>query len=271
MSLEHRHMPDSNRLSVLLATVLLAYALAQLVEATHYAFRFNMLGIDFSFPFDVAAAATLMAVGLTATGMDWLLRGHPHYTGGRTFEHWILPALTAFILGVPLYTLHPGPLWWASFTIGGVLLLGVLLAEYIALDYSDVRHPAASAMLMALSYALFVILVSTLAYSKVRLVLLALAVFCAAGMVILRAIHLRTGAWEMTWSAAGAFILTQLAAGLHYWPLTPVQYGLALMGPLYALTGLALNVREGVSPWRLAFEALGGLSIFWGVALLLRG
>lgn len=269
MSLEHRHMPDSNRLSVLLATVLLAYALTQLIEVTHYSISLSLFGIRFSFPFNVTAAATLVAVGLTATGMDWLLRGHPHYNGGKTFEHWILPALTAFILGVLLYNLVPGPLWWLSFTLGGILLLGVLLAEYIALDASDVRHPAASAMLMALSFALFVILMSTLAYSEARLALMALAVFPAAAMVILRAIHLRTGAWDITWAVAGAFILTQFAAALHYWPLSPVQFGLALMGPLYALTGLAFNLRDGISPWRMGVEALVGLAVFWGVAILM--
>jgi hypothetical protein len=271
MSEEHRHMPDANRLSVLLAVVLLAYALAHLIETQRHALNLNMLGITFAIPLNLTVAATLMAAGLTAAGMDWLLRGHPHFEGENTFQHWILPALTAFVLGVPLYNLPFGPAWWLSFGFGGILLLLVFLAEYIILDASDVRHPAASAGLVALSYALFLILTTTLSFSISRLALVVLAVFPAAGMVALRALHLRTRKWEFAWAVGIATIVAQFAAVLHYWPLTPIQYGLLLLGPLYALTELALNLGEGISPRRAGIETAIELAVFWVAAFLLRG
>ncbi len=268
MSFEHRHMPDINRVSVLLAAVLLSYALAQLIEIERTVLRFSFLGIDFSLPFNYSALATLLVAGLTASGVNWLLHGHPHYDGRRTFQHWIMPALTAFILGVPLYNFEYGLAWWLSYVFGGILLLAVLLAEYIALDASDVRHPAASAGLMALSFALFLILASFLSYAGVRLAFMAVAVFLAAGMVTLRSIHLQSGTWDISWAVVSAFIVTQLAAALHYWPVSPLQFGLILLGVLYALTGLTLNVREQVSLRRVALELLLGLGAFWTVALL---
>ena len=271
MSEEHRHMPDANRLSVLIAVVLLAYALAHLIETQRYALNLNILGISIAVPLNLTVAATLMAAGLTAAGMDWLLRGHPHFEGENTFQHWILPSLTALVLGVPLYNLPFGPAWWLSFGFGGVLLLLVFLAEYIALDASDVRHPAASAGLVALSYALFLILTTTLSFSANRLVLVVLAVFPAAGMVVLRALHLRTREWKFAWAIGIAIILTQFAAALHYWPVTPIQYGLLLLGPLYALTELALNLSEDISPRRAGIEAAVALIVFLVAALLLRG
>lgn len=271
MSSEHRHMPDANRLSVLLSAVLLSYALGQLIEREQYFVQFRLLEVDFSIPFDLTNVSVWLAAGLTASGVDWLLRGHPHYDGRRTFQHWILPALTALVLGVPLYNLSPGPAWWLSFVVGGILLLLVLLAEYIALDPADVRHPAASAGLMALAFALFVILIATLSYAGVRLTLIILTAFPAAGMVTLRAIHLQSGKWDLPWAFSSAFVITQFAAALHYWPLTPVQSGLALLGPLYALTGLALNLREAVSPRRAGVDAALGLAVFWVAAMLLRG
>lgn len=264
-------MPDSNRISVLLATVLLSYALAHLIEIDRYSLKFSLFRINFSVPFNLQVLATLLATGLTASGTIWLLHGHPHYDGRRTFQYWILPALTAFILGVPLYIFADGPVWWLSFAFGGSLLLLVLLAEYIALDASDVRHPAASAGLMALSYSLFLILMSILDYSGARLVLIAATVFLAAGLVTLRSIHLRTGNWDINWAVVSGFVLAQFTAALHYWPISPVQFGLALLGPLYALTGLALNVREQMSPRRAGFEALLGLAAFWSAAIILRG
>jgi len=268
---EHRHMPDANRMSVLIAATLLAYALAHLIETSNYTVTLNLLGIVFLLPLNLNIGAILMAAGLTATGMDWLLRGHPQFDGGNTFQHWILPALTAFVLGVPLYTLPFGPAWWLSFGIGGILLLLVFLAEYIALDSSDVRYPAASAGLVALSYTLFLILMATLAFSSARLVVVVAVVFPAAGMVALRALHLRTGKWEFSWTIGIGLILVQFAAALHYWPIGPVQYGLALLGPLYAINELALNLGEDVSPRRAVIEVFIVLAVFWTAAVLIRG
>jgi hypothetical protein len=103
MSEEHRHMPDANRLSVLAATILLAYALAHLLDVQPYALDLNVAGVKLSIPLRLNTVAMIIAAGLTAAGMDWLLRGHPHLHGESTFQHWILPALAAFVLGVPLY------------------------------------------------------------------------------------------------------------------------------------------------------------------------
>src|SRR5437763_214312 len=76
---EHRHLPDANRLSVLVAAILLAFALAQVVETQRYSLSFNILGVGFSLPLNLTTAATLLAAGLTAAGMDWLLRSHPRF------------------------------------------------------------------------------------------------------------------------------------------------------------------------------------------------
>ncbi len=269
MTTERRHMPDTNRLSVLLAAVLLSYALAQLIEREQYNVNFQLFGVNYAFTFEPTSLAIWMAAGLTASGIDWLLRGHPQYDGRRTLPHWILPALTALVLGIPLYYMPLGPLWWLGFALSGGLLLLVLVAEYIDLDSSDVRHPAASAGLTALSFALFVILASTLSYAGVRLTVLVLVIFPASGIVTLRAIHLQSGRWDVLWALANAFVLTQLAAAFHYWPLEPVQFGLALLGPLYALTNLTIDLREQVPPRRAGVDALLGLAVFWVAAILL--
>lgn len=271
MADEHRHLPDASRLSVLMATILLAYALAQLIETQRNSINLNILGLAVSLPMNINVAATLMASGLTAAGMDWLLRGHPHFNAGNTFQHLILPALTAFALGVPLYNLPFGPSWWLSFGLGGGLLLLVFIAEYIALDQSDVRHPAASAGLVALSYTLFLVLMASLSFSVTRLLPIVLAVFPAAGLVALRALHLRTGKWEFAWAIGIALILTEFAAALNYWPILPVQYGLALLGPLYALTELAQNLAEDESPQQAGIIAAIGLAVFWVAAYLVQG
>lgn len=268
---EHRHLPDANRLSVLVAAVLLAFALAQVVETQRYSLAADVWGVHISIPLNLTLAATLLSTGLTAAGMDWLLRGHPHFEGKNTFQHWLLPALTTFVTGIPLYSLQFGSAWWFSFALGGVLLVLVFLSEYIVLDSSDVRYPAASAALTALSFALFLTMASGLSYISARLVLIILAIFLASTMVSLRALHLRLAErWEFAWAAGIGLVCTQFAMGLHYWPLGPIQFGLALLGPLYALTGLAINLSEGMSLRRALFEVLIALFLFWVAALLLH-
>jgi hypothetical protein len=93
----------------------------------------------------------------------------------------------------------------------------------------------------------------------------------AAGLISLRILHLDgTDRWDFPWAIGIGIISVQLGAGLHYWPLTPIQYGLALTGPLYALTMLSANITEGI-PIRLATTTPSIiLTLTWVTAIFLR-
>jgi hypothetical protein len=96
------------------------------------------------------------------------------------------------------------------------------------------------------------------------------AIFLAAALVALRTLHLRlSGRWEYPWAFGIGLVCAQLAAGLHYWPLSSLQYGLFVLGPVYALTALASALAEDI-PVRSALAEpgiiLGGL---WAAAALL--
>jgi hypothetical protein len=280
MQARGRYLPDSNRVGVLTATVLLTYALTRLVNAPGVTISIQLPGFYFAYPLTLGTAMTLMAAGLTASGMDWLLRNHPSMDSlpsskllfsERTLEHWLLPALTAFIIGVLLDILPSGQLWWVGFIVGAVLLIAVFIAEYIAVDPAAPPYPLASAGLTALSYALFLIFVIALRIGGARLFVFAPAVFLAAGLVTLRTLHLRlTGKWEFIWAVGIGLICAQLAAGLHYWPLTSLQFGLILLGPLYALTTLATNLNEDVPVPKALTEPGVILGALWVVAVFLH-
>ena len=76
----------------------------------------------------------ILTAGLTATGMDWLLRGHPSLKGRTTLQWWLLPTLTTFIISIALSILSAQQTWWIGFIIGGVIIFFVFLAEYIVVD-----------------------------------------------------------------------------------------------------------------------------------------
>ena len=266
-----RYLPASNQVGVLTATVLLSYALAHLVSGPGLTLAIQFPGFYFEYALTMGTAMTLMAGGLTATGMVWLLHGHPALQGHRTIEHWMLPTLTAVIVGIVLDILPSGSAWWIGLLTGAVILLAVLVAEYIAVDPGAPPYALASAGLSALSYALFLLFVISLRLGAARLFLVVPAVFVASGLVALRTLHLRVSEkWDFPWALCIGLVCAQMAAGLHYWPLSSLQFGLAVLGPMYALTTLASGLAEDL-PLRNAVRKpgiiLGGL---WVAAALLR-
>ena len=210
----------------------------------------------------------LLVAGLTAAGADLLLRGHPALGDKNTLEHWLLPALTAWTLGIPLYQLPVGPQWLMSFAIGGALLMLVLIAEFIAVDPDDDRFPLASAGLTAVSYALLLILTITLRSADQRLYLILPALAIASGLVSLRTLHLRLyGGWIYLPTLAITLIVAGIISALHYWPLSPITYGLLILGPAYSLTSLVGALSEGQPLQRAIIEPGVVLLVVWGTAL----
>ena len=266
-----RFLPDANRLSVLAATILLAYALSNLVQLPGRELAIQLPGFYLAVQVDVHTFVALLVAGLTATGADWLLRDHPALGKKSTLEHWLLPALTAWVISLPLGQLPLGPVWWVGFTLGGALLVLVLVAEYIAVDPDDVRQPVAAAGLTALSFSLYLALVVALRYAGGRLFLMLPALTLAAGLISLRTLRLRLhGQWAFAPAGISALLIGQFAAALYYWPLSPVAFGLALLGPAYALTSLIANLAEGEAYGQAVIEPAVVLALVWGAALWLR-
>ena len=270
MQQEGRYLPDGNRVGVLTAAVLLAYALTRLINTPGLTLTLQLPGFYFAYPLTLSTAMTVMATGLTATGMSWLLHSHPSLQG-NTFEHWLLPTLTAFIIGVSLNVLPFGTLWWIGLFISAGILVSIFIAEYASVDTGAPAYALASAGLIALSYALFLMLIIALRVAGTRLFLIAPAVFTSAGLVTLRTLHLRlSGHWEFSWAIGIALACTQIAAGVHYWPISPLQLGLILLGPLYALITLASNLSEDVPVQRAAFEPGLFLAAAWIAAIIIH-
>ena len=185
------HLPDLNRLSVLAAAILLAYALGRFADLPAKVVEFQILGLYLPLELSTHTIIAFLVAGLTASGADWLLRGHPNLEGKNAVEHWLLPALTAWVIGFPLFQLPLGLLWWAGFLFGAILLLLVLVAEYIVADPGDVRQPAAAAGLIVLSYALYLILAISIRHSGIRLIFVIPPLALASWLASLRTLNLR--------------------------------------------------------------------------------
>jgi hypothetical protein len=269
---ERRYLPDPSRVSVLTAAVLLAFALTRVLNAPHlFTLPISLWNIKLTLSFNLNTIIVLLAAGVTATGMDWLLRTHPSLNKGGTGEHWLLPTLTVLVTGIALYTLPNTPIWWLGFGLGAVLFLVVSLSEFVVVDPHDARYPGATAILTVLAFVIFLILAVALKAANARLIMVVPALFMAGGLAALRTLHLRLNErWEYAWAVGIGLVAAQLGAALHYLPLTPVRFGLALLAPLYGLTVLAVSLAEG-NPFRRAFlEPTIMLVLFWGLAIWFR-
>ena len=266
-----QNLPDFNSLSVIAATLLLAYALARFTDYPSRNLAIQLPGLFLNVQINLRTFVAVLVASLAAAGISWLIRDHPNLGSRSRLEYQLIPTLTAWVIGVPLFQLPMGLLWWVGFGLGGLILMLVLIAEYIVVDDNDLRQPLASAGLTVVSFSLYLILAASLRYANLRLYLILPALTLTAWLISLRTLHLRLhGRWALVHAGVVALLVGQLVAALHYWPLSPVAYGLVLLGAVYSLTNLMGSLLNG-NPLRQALVEPGlVLAIFWIAAIFLR-
>jgi hypothetical protein len=266
-----QNIPDLDRMSVVIATILVAYGLSRLVVLPVHEVSIQLPRLFLSVQINENTVIGLLVAALTATGSDWILRGHPALKSRMTYQHLILPGLSAWVIGVMLLQLPFGSQWMISFVIGSILLILVIVAEYVTVDPDDLRYPIATAFLMAISFTLYLILAIILRSAGVRLFLMLPAITLAGTLAALRVYHLRLqGRWLVGLALVQAVIIAQITAALHYWPLNPITFGLVLLAPAYALITLVINIAEG-EPFRQAIiEPAVVIAIIWGLAVWIQ-
>lgn len=266
-------LPDINRLSIVAAVIMLAFALTQLVSFPKQNISFVVFSVLYEFVLDFSTLITILTAILAAAGIDWLIQSHPDQKQSNqrwaTVRHWILPVLTTLVISVTLNTLRSGIFWWVIFGLGSLLLMAVFIAEYNVFMANDIRLPLAMIGLTALSFALYLLLAIALQSTNIRLYLQLPLLAVGAMMVFSRSFHLRLGNWHVIWAIVNSLIITEIVVGLHYLPFTPIQFGLILVGTAYSLTSLVSAINEKRDGWAFWAEPIGMLtlmiviSLFW--------
>ena len=273
MSVKRKLLPSLNTLSILVSTLLLAYTLLHFVSIPTLEYEITFLGIYFPIGINFSTLVTLLVAGLTASGSAWLLEDHPARDRYRsTAVHWLLPSLTSLVLMLAIEQLPFGGLWWIGALISGLLLIVVFSAEYIVLDSSNPYFLPAEMLITALSIVFFLILAISIHTAEVRLFYRVPLLSVAAALVYIRVIHLRQkGFWAITQGSVSFLLIGEIAAGLHYWPMQSINFGIALTGPLYALIEISDLLPTFDSKPRLK-EILWPIlinDISWGAAILI--
>ncbi|MGB9673087.1 MAG: hypothetical protein ACPL3P_03040 [Anaerolineales bacterium] len=268
---QKQYLPNLNQLSTIVAAILLAYAISRLSNITIQEFRFQLLGFIFIFNLNLQFITIPLVAGLAASGADWLIHSHPHWAGGVSIQHWLIPLLTAFVLGFPIIQLPYGASWWLTFLVGAIILMAILVAEFISVDPQDIRQPLASSILIAIAYALYFIFCLAIYLFSYRLIFSLPAITIAAFLVSLRTLKLlKPSHWAFQEAAIIALIAGQFSAALHYWPLSPISYSLALLGPTYALFLFSSRMNQASKLRTRLLEPGMIVLIFWSIAYWLK-
>ena len=262
-----RFLPNLDRISVLSATILLAYTLTGLIRVPARQFAAQLPGFYLEIQVNIQTVVSLLVIALAVSGTDWLIQEQPAAQDHPRFQHWLLPALTAWVIGIPLYQGSLGTYWWLGILAGGGTLMLVLTAEYVVADEKNPYYAVAAVGLTAVAFALFFLLAITLRVTKLRLYLLVPALTLAIVLISLRTLSLRMqGQWLLLASGVCAIIVAQFAAAAHYLPFSPISYGLFLLGPFYGLTDLLGNLGMGKPRRAAVIEFAVLLVAFWMLA-----
>ena len=148
------------------------------------------------------------------------------------------------------------PFKWLVLIIGGMFLLLVILAEYIVLNPEDYRAPLGTALLTAIAYAMILALSVSLESTDQRLIVSLPAIGLGGGILSMRILQLQTGKqWPVLESSASLLVIVQFGAVLHYLPLTPLPYGILVLGTMFSVVNFVINLQNKVSLTRAAIEA----------------
>lgn len=266
---EQLPQPDLDRLGMLAALVILAYGLTRVVELPTLAGQLTVFGLLIPLTLDTRSVMLILAAGLAVVGADWLTLSHPA-AGPRpyAFERWIVPAVAALGVGALLTRLPEGPVLWIGLPVAAALLIAVFVAEFIVLGQEDPRRAWAVRALELLALLLLLQGVFFLRLAGVRAIFIIPGTLVIGSALAWRLFLLRRPdrsprphALAVGWGVA------QLAWGLHYWPLPPLQGSLLLVLGFYlglSAAGDLLEAGPAAGRWR-EYLLVGAA----GVALIL--
>ncbi len=263
-----RFLPSRDRLSVLTAVIVLAFALARFLDLPARTLATNLLGSPLGLELNGPLLMMVLVAALISAGADTLIRSHPTLAGQlgrRTFMHWILPGATALVLGAVLNRLPDGPLWWLGLGLTAVALIAVLVAEYIAVDRNDPAWDVAALGLTALAYAVALILFALLRSLSARALVSASVGGLVGAALAWRLLALKgapPGAAALNATVVGLVVAEAIWA-INYWRISPGSAGLLAMIPFYLTVGVAQQHLVGRLTVRIWIEyiVVGGLAL----------
>jgi len=261
--------PNINQISLLSSGFLLSYILLGMIilpsdgSSSQIPRSLTQASVDPRFYIGLSIA------GLTAAGTNWLIRSHPLFQERFTVQHWLLPSLTAWILGLFLFQQPLNLIWWIILFCGVFVLILIIISEYVIVDPKGEYRYIAVISLTALSYALFLTLAIILRGINARMLVLLPTIAIAGVLTSLRTLHLQLKKWYISYSLVISVIVGEFSVPINYLEFEPIVFGLTLLGAAYGLTSLSSGLIRGRSFIQSLGEPLIVVIVVWCAAIFI--
>jgi hypothetical protein len=259
---------DRNRLSVLVAVLLLGNVLFRFIQLPEHVWRLQPLGS----PLEVQVTGTwllvALMVGLVCTGTNLIIHDHPYlltHPRHPVYVSWILPGLTAGLSAYLLALVPSWPIWVAGLIMVAVAISLTISAEYAVISTETTGYAVARLALNVLAYllafAFFVIIYQTRTRSLVTATVIVLVGFLVA-------LNLLSGAEApfrrvVLFASVAGFIVGESTWALNYWQISDWAGGLFLLLVFY----IVINVAHQHLLERLSVSTVVELAIVTAVIL----
>jgi hypothetical protein len=272
--LERLQTINRERLSVLVALILISLGLLPLIESPTSGIGGSFFGTPLKLEFSATTVVALLSAALACAGIDTLLRAHPKVRRGevsRTLPYWIIPALTVVVASQILTSLNTPATWVAVLLITGLVLWLECVAEYALIDPEGPLAGRARMFLNAMAYILAALLFGLIWNSRARSLLSASLTFIVTFSLAVDLLwHSRAEGRRIVWlSIAVAIVMAQANWAINYWDSTVFIAAPAQLFIFYALVGLSSQYLIDRLSRRVLIEF--AIVILIALLLLLRG
>jgi len=254
-------VPGRQRLSIFVGLVLLCLTLTRFIELPTRTWSVSVFGSPLGVELSSEWLMATLVAGLICTGTDALIRTHPRarqVSLSSTFVYWVQPASLGLIAAHLLTVAPTRLLWVAGLAVTGLLLVGMLIAEYTTVDPLAPAYSRARLLLNVTAYALafvtFVIVYQTRSRSLVLATLMFTISFVLALDLLWSASAARGIGHVAALAAAVGLIIGECSWALNYSRLSVWSGGTCLLLVFYTLTGIAAQHLQGQLKAHVLFE-----------------
>jgi hypothetical protein len=241
---EHTYTLNRDRLSVLIAIILLLNVLFRFIQFPEAAWRLQVLGSPLEIEFGGTMLLVVLTVALVAMGTRFVLYAHPHAPDQLPrplYLSWVLPSLLA---GMAVYAIQLAPA--VSLWGGGVLLVGLLVslavgAEFVALSTEHPSYTRARLALNLLAYLLAFALFYVSYRSRSRSLITATATATASFLVALDLLSVAdVGVGRVAlYAGVVGLVVGESTWAFNYWRLSNWAGAFSILLVFYAASGIA--------------------------------
>ncbi len=259
---------DRNRLSVLMAVLLLGSVLFRFFELPDHVWKLQPLGSPLVIHVTGDWLLITLMVGLVCTGANFLLHGHPHLgerLGRPIYIAWILPGVVTGLSAYVLAGLHTWLVWAGVLLATGIGISLVISAEYSAIFPDAPGYPTARLALNMLAYLLAFALFTIIYHTRTRSLVTATLTMLSAALLALDLLSVADVPIERMFPFAGVVgvIVGESTWAVNYWQINAWVGGLFLLLIFY----VAINVAHQYLLERLRLSILVEFAVVIAVVL----